>query len=198
VQKPKRDSERLPTRDRIVASAVTLFFERGTFGASMRELADAAEVTVQGLYYHFESKRDLITAVFDNFRAIPGSNPELPEGVKDRIITQAEAEFEVMRENVAFYGIIANEALRQQPDAVEALIQSTKGWIDHWVDPILAGAVDIDPHVDLQAAARVIAAFIQGLNILFVETLDPALKGRIRLLAEFMTPSLLAPAATSP
>ena len=50
----------VPTRERIVEAALRLFSERGTTAVSMRELADAAGVTVPGLYYHFASKADLI------------------------------------------------------------------------------------------------------------------------------------------
>ena len=54
----------VPTRDRIVDAALRLFAERGTTAVSMRELADAADVTVPGLYYHFASKADLIREVY--------------------------------------------------------------------------------------------------------------------------------------
>ena len=52
------------TRERIVDAALRLFSERGTAAVSVRELADAAGVTVPGLYYHFASKADLIREVY--------------------------------------------------------------------------------------------------------------------------------------
>ena len=52
------------TRDRVIDRALSLFSERGTTAVSMRELADAAGLTVPGLYYHFASKADLIRAVY--------------------------------------------------------------------------------------------------------------------------------------
>ena len=54
----------MPTRDRIVEAALRLFSERGTTAVSMRELADAAGVTVPGLYYHFASKAELVREVY--------------------------------------------------------------------------------------------------------------------------------------
>ena len=54
----------VPTRDRIVDAALRLFSERGTTAVSMRELADAADLTVPGLYYHFTSKAELIREVY--------------------------------------------------------------------------------------------------------------------------------------
>ena len=48
------------TRDRVVEQGLRLFSERGTTAVSMRELAEAADVTVPGLYYHFASKAELV------------------------------------------------------------------------------------------------------------------------------------------
>src|SRR5213079_959125 len=53
-----------PTRERIVEAALRLFSERGTSAVSVRELADAADVTVPGLYYHFESKAAVVREVY--------------------------------------------------------------------------------------------------------------------------------------
>ena len=70
----------VPTRDRIVEAALRLFSERGTTAVSMRELADAAGVTVPGLYYHFASKAELIREVYraQGFGQEPGEI-ELPD-----------------------------------------------------------------------------------------------------------------------
>ena len=59
-----RPGATVTTRDRVVERALQLFSERGTTGVSMRELADAAGVTVPGLYYHFASKAELVRAVY--------------------------------------------------------------------------------------------------------------------------------------
>ena len=68
------------TRDRIVEGALRLFAERGTTAVSMRELADAAGVTVPGLYYHFASKADLIREVY-RARGL-GRTPEDGDGAR--------------------------------------------------------------------------------------------------------------------
>ena len=52
-----------PTRHRILDSAYVLFRRRGYGRVSMDEIAVAAAVTKRTLYYHFESKDQLLAAV---------------------------------------------------------------------------------------------------------------------------------------
>lgn len=53
------------TRERIVASAASLFNRRGYAGASMSDLMAAAGLEKGGLYRHFDSKQAIATAAFD-------------------------------------------------------------------------------------------------------------------------------------
>src|SRR3954463_15792247 len=84
------------TRDRVVERALRLFSERGTTAVSMRELADAAGVTVPGLYYHFASKADLIREVYRaQGLAEEPDEIELPDPapVETIIVSEAGREF---------------------------------------------------------------------------------------------------------
>src|SRR6476620_9790991 len=89
----------VPTRDRIVEAALRLYSERGTAAVSMRELAEAAGVTVPGLYYHFASKADLIREVYRARGFGAGWNPDAdfvpPTAgpVTSIIVEQARREF---------------------------------------------------------------------------------------------------------
>ncbi len=53
------------TRDRIFDAAARLFAERGYAAVSMREIAEAAEISKPMLYYYFESKEGLCRALLD-------------------------------------------------------------------------------------------------------------------------------------
>jgi AcrR family transcriptional regulator len=55
----------LPTRDRIVAAASTLFYAEGIGRVSMDAVAERAGVTKRTLYYHFRSKDDLVAAYLE-------------------------------------------------------------------------------------------------------------------------------------
>ena len=50
------------TRSRIIAAADTLFYEHGLRSVSVDAIAERAGVTKRTLYYHFESKDELIAA----------------------------------------------------------------------------------------------------------------------------------------
>lgn len=50
------------TRERILATAVTLFGERGFYGTKMSEVAHEAHVSPKTLYKHFSGKKELFLA----------------------------------------------------------------------------------------------------------------------------------------
>jgi AcrR family transcriptional regulator len=54
------------TRTRIQAVALELFTEQGYDQTSLREIAERLGVTKAALYYHFKTKDDIITSVFDD------------------------------------------------------------------------------------------------------------------------------------
>jgi AcrR family transcriptional regulator len=51
------------TRERILDAALTLFAERGYEATSMREIAEQLGITKAALYYHFDSKADIVRAL---------------------------------------------------------------------------------------------------------------------------------------
>ena len=51
------------SRGRIMTAATELFAENGYDGTSVRAIADAADITVAGLYAHFPNKAQLFSAV---------------------------------------------------------------------------------------------------------------------------------------
>src|SRR5260370_27935235 len=50
---------------RIISVAETLFNKQGFDGASMRDIAAAAEMQAASVYYYFESKEELLWLVLD-------------------------------------------------------------------------------------------------------------------------------------
>lgn len=53
------DARRTDTRERILATAAHLFGEKGFAETSIRDVADALDVTKAALYYHFASKDEI-------------------------------------------------------------------------------------------------------------------------------------------
>src|SRR6202167_344121 len=55
--------EATSTRERILDVALELFLAQGYDGTSLREIAEQLGVTKAALYYHFESKEDILRAL---------------------------------------------------------------------------------------------------------------------------------------
>jgi AcrR family transcriptional regulator len=60
---PHPEAEHSNTRQRILDAALDLFTEQGYDGTSLREIAAQLGVTKAALYYHFESKEDILRAL---------------------------------------------------------------------------------------------------------------------------------------
>ena len=60
---PKLTPKGRATRERIVAAASALTYQRGVAGTSTEDVRNAAEVSASQLYHYFSNKRDLIRAV---------------------------------------------------------------------------------------------------------------------------------------
>ena len=57
------EREREPTRARILAAAADLFSRLGYEGTTVKDIARKCQLTDPALYYHFNSKRDILTAL---------------------------------------------------------------------------------------------------------------------------------------
>ena len=60
---PPQPDPKSDTRQRILDVALDLFTEQGYDGTSLREIAEQLGVTKAALYYHFESKEDILMAL---------------------------------------------------------------------------------------------------------------------------------------
>src|SRR5258707_9520445 len=69
---------------RIISVAETLFNKQGFDGASMRDIATAAEMQAASVYYYFESKEELLWAVWEK------GGIELLRRVVDAIVNKTD------------------------------------------------------------------------------------------------------------
>ena len=61
--KPKyKEESGAPTRQKLIASAIRSFGQKGYDGASIRDIAEAAGVNIAGIAYHFGGKEQLYRA----------------------------------------------------------------------------------------------------------------------------------------
>ena len=59
-QAPRLTAKGLATRERIVAAAAQLMFERGVAGTSTDDVQAAAGISASQLYHYFDDKRALV------------------------------------------------------------------------------------------------------------------------------------------
>ena len=183
------------TRDRIVDAALRLFSERGTAAVSVRELADAAGVTVPGLYYHFTSKAELIR---DVYRAqgighdVDSFDPPAASTLEARVVERAHVEFERLMGNAEFLRHMQRESVFGDDDAQE--VGRTLGalWRERW-RIVLAESSDVAPGADLDAAADCIATFLWGLFVEYLNRLDTSVIHRVDAFARLVAPALTSP-----
>jgi AcrR family transcriptional regulator len=75
---PTRRERARTTRLRITKAAYTLFCERGYAGTTMGDIADAAGVAVQTVYFTFHTKSELLSRAYD-FAVLGEGDPVPPE-----------------------------------------------------------------------------------------------------------------------
>lgn len=188
-------TERPATRDRIVETALRLFSERGTAAVSVREVADAAGVTVPGLYYHFASKAELIREVYRAHGVGTGWDPETgfvppaPGPVVERIIEQAQREFARLVAHEEFLRHMQREAILGDEDALAVRASLADAWRQRWVE-VLEGSDDLAPDVDVATAADVIATFLWGCFVQYLSRRQRSVARRIEPFARMIGPSL--------
>lgn len=186
------------TRDRIVDAALRLFAERGTAGVSVRAVADAAGVTVPGLYYHFASKADLIREVYRAHGVAPGGwdpetdfVPPTSRTVAERIAEQAGREFARLQANEEFLRHMQREDTLGDDDARAVGESFAVAWRARWCE-VLRASDDLAPDADVDAAADVIATFLWGLFVQYLSQRDATKVDRIPPFARLMGAALSA------
>jgi AcrR family transcriptional regulator len=160
----------------------------------MRELADAARVTVPGVYYHFASKADLIQAVYHAARGTTADDEAdatlvQSRTVEGRIVEQAAREFARLVDDAEFLRLMQREAVLGDAEALEVGAALSDDWRARW-QVVLTESDDLAPDADVAAAADVIATFLWGLFVEYLNHHDPTVAGRIEAFAGLVAPAL--------
>jgi AcrR family transcriptional regulator len=132
--KPTRRDRARATRLRITKAAYSLFCERGYSGTTMADVAEAAGVAVQTVYFVFHTKSELLSRTYDF--AVLGEDEPLPPEMQP------------------WYA-----QMTAVPDLNDALRHAVSG-----IGPILARAMPLDAVVRASAASDPDAARIRALH----------------------------------
>jgi AcrR family transcriptional regulator len=112
------------TRTALIAAARELFAERGYAGVGTEEIVRAAGVTRGALYHHFEGKRELFAAVYEQIEA------ELAERIAaGALAANADSPLEAMRAGSEMFLAACAEPEAQRIVLLDG--PSVLGW-DRW------------------------------------------------------------------
>lgn len=150
--KPRSDAtsisaEAIDTRERILLEAARLLRHHGYAATSLREIADAAGVKAGSIYYHFESKEEILGEVLDKgitivANAVRARIEALPADAswRDRIAAGIEGHLwgmlhygDFTSANIRVYGQIPTSAKNRHKIVRRA-------YADYW-DRLLASAL---------------------------------------------------------
>lgn len=153
----RRERKKAATRQAIADAALELFLKHGYDAVSMRDIAEAADVSITTLFTHFSGKEALV------FDRDTGRESELVAVVHDR--PAGETVLDALRRHVR----ATHEGIAAHPQAVQfaALVSSTPAlrdysermWTRHTaaLGAAIAGEVGADPD-DL--ASQALARFV--------------------------------------
>ena len=167
------------TRDRIVAAAAALMYERGVSGTSTEDVQHAADVSASQLYHYFDDKRSLTRAVIAHqTTAILGFQEGLLARLDDldALRTWADVIVEIQRANDFRGGCPLGSLAGELAEGDSAAREDIELGYRRWQGAIRAGLESMRDHgalvaeADVDQLATVLLTTLQG-GLLLAKTL---------------------------
>jgi len=120
------------TRKQILDASLRLFSERGFARTTVRDIAREAGITDAAIYYHFESKRELLEALVEERGFLAGLqqleqvSTDLP--LRETLLWMARGAINIMDENRDFLRLIIMEGLGGDEAALEQYQRLANRW----------------------------------------------------------------------
>src|SRR5574341_117 len=129
------------TRQQILDASLRLFSERGFARTTVRDIARQAGITDAAIYYHFESKRELLEALVEE-RGFLSSLQNLEQVAADlpleeTLVWTARGAINIMDENRDFLRLIVMEGLGGDEAALEQYDRLIGLW-EHALSTVLS------------------------------------------------------------
>lgn len=129
VATARRDGRTTDTRERILATALQAFVERGFAPTTLQDIANRLGLTKAALYYHFTSKDELVRAVMqplvDDLRAYAEASRS-PEVTPRELL---ERYFDIVHGH-------RDRCLALTRDPSGAAAMSDESWVSLWLAPV--------------------------------------------------------------
>jgi AcrR family transcriptional regulator len=161
------------TRERILEVAMELFIQQGYEATSLRQISDRLGVTKAALYYHFQSKDELLLALLQPAQEMID---ELLDrlAAADSIDTWAEAMvwvIDAMFEFVDFFKLmITNRSVVQQVLDGTEIIEDHERMHERVMKAVLAASDNLGERVRMVAALGAVTGFDDWAPTLLTET----------------------------
>lgn len=186
------EAVRAQSQDRLEQAALRVFARSGYAGASVRDVAREADVSLGLLYNYFDGKQDLLTAIFRRSMADVARSFAEADGdgaPAERLSRLVRAAFRIVREHRDFWMLLYG--LRHQPDVIAHLSAD----LEQWTAAILATLASHlravgHPWRRAEGLARVTFAAIDGVSQHYL--LDPdnyPIEAVSRQLIDLLTPA---------
>ena len=161
----------LATRDRLIVTAMRLFWEKGYGSTSVADVLHAANVNSGSLYHFFPGKQDLLLAVLEAYRA--GIDEMLLEpawkGVHDPVdkIFALLARYRqgILQTDCRYgcpIGSLALEIHEPDPSVRRALADNFDAWVDAVEACLIAAGSRFPKGLDRRALAEFVLTTMEG------------------------------------
>jgi AcrR family transcriptional regulator len=126
------------TRQQILDASLRLFSERGFARTTVRDIARQAGITDAAIYYHFDSKRELLEALVEergfltSLQNLERVEAELP--LREMVLWMSASAINLMDENRDFLRLIIMEGLGGD----EAALEQYTRLLDLWENALTA------------------------------------------------------------
>jgi AcrR family transcriptional regulator len=159
------------TRESIVNVCIRMFAERGFVSTSLDEIGRAAGITKGAIYWHFENKDALFTAILTRIREIWDEEmlqPLAVDGSPRRKLQQLFDHYEELFKEDPFVCLFLHRVLMDADDRfapqVDKVFEETAGVIARVIAEG-AGRGEFRPDVEADALARLIVAGLAGAHL---------------------------------
>ena len=185
------------TRQKIIDSAVELFAEIGYSATGLGDIIERAELTKGALYYHFDSKESLATAIIeqgnanlvDAFRSITDASAPALESIIHGLFVLADL---LSTDKVARS---STHLLRSFSEFNEAAVRAFGGWLEEMTARTRQARDEGDLRADLDpvAVGETIVAAMLGTELLSNATSrDADLLRRMASTWEILLPAIVS------
>jgi TetR/AcrR family transcriptional repressor of nem operon len=159
------------TRDRLIHSALFLFWERGFAGTSMSDLLGHAQVNSGSFYHFFESKEALLKAVLEEY--LGGLQPQIVDPAYQQTSDPVERIFailagyrgRILSTNCQYGCPLGRLALEIDPEnrpAHKLIAENFRGWIGAVRECLEQARTRLLTGTDLDALATYVLAVMEG------------------------------------